>query len=236
MQADLLPDGGWSLSNSIAQQLLEKLKNIGTPLGDYVEGKIYRGVLTGLNEAFVIDEATKERLIYEDPRSAEVIKPFLAGRDIKRYQPPKSDKFLIFTRRGINIEEYPAILQHLLQYKVKLTPKPKDWTNSKWSGRKSGPYEWFEIQDSTSYYEEFSKAKILWPGISSEVAAFTIDNKNYFGNDNTNLIIHGDIYLLGVLNATLSKHFLKSICDIVQGGFYRLKISYINKLPDRHSR
>ncbi|GAA4424118.1 hypothetical protein GCM10023188_03590 [Pontibacter saemangeumensis] len=91
VQADLLPDGGWNLSNSVSQQLLEKLKNTGIPLGEYVEGKIFRGVLTGLNEAFVIDEATKERLIYEDPRSAEIIKPFLAGRDIKRYQPPKSE-------------------------------------------------------------------------------------------------------------------------------------------------
>lgn len=94
VQADLLPDTGWTLSESIAQQLLEKLKNTGTPLGEYVEGKIYRGVLTGLNKAFVIDEATKEQLITEDPRSAEVIKPFLAGRDVKRYQPAQSDKYL----------------------------------------------------------------------------------------------------------------------------------------------
>ena len=77
-------------------KLLNKLQENAVPLGKYVDGKIHRGVLTGLNEAFVIDEETKNRLIAEDPKSAEVIKPFLAGRDIKRYQPPGSDKYLIF--------------------------------------------------------------------------------------------------------------------------------------------
>ncbi|WP_051017708.1 Eco57I restriction-modification methylase domain-containing protein [Pontibacter sp. BAB1700] len=104
VQANLLPESGWSLSDSTSQQLLEKLKNTGIPLGEYVEGKIYRGVLTGLNEAFVIDEATKDRLIAEDPRSAEVIKPFLAGRDVKRYMPPKSDKYLILFPAGFTKE------------------------------------------------------------------------------------------------------------------------------------
>ncbi|MBK7438585.1 MAG: hypothetical protein IPI77_17905, partial [Saprospiraceae bacterium] len=70
------------------QNLLQKLKTNTIPLGEYVNGKIYRGVLTGLNEAFVINEETKDRLIKEDVSSAEVIKPFLAGRDIKRYQTP----------------------------------------------------------------------------------------------------------------------------------------------------
>ncbi|MEI2761467.1 hypothetical protein [Methanothrix soehngenii] len=70
------------------------------PLGEYVGGKIYRGILTGLNEAFVIDAQMRERLIAEDPKSAELIKPFLAGRDIKRYEMPKSDKYLILMPRG----------------------------------------------------------------------------------------------------------------------------------------
>jgi hypothetical protein len=65
-----------------------------------VDGKVYRGILTGLNEAFVIDDTMRERLIAADLRSAAVIKPFLAGRDVKRYTPPKSDRYLIFLRKG----------------------------------------------------------------------------------------------------------------------------------------
>ncbi|MFN0214302.1 MAG: Eco57I restriction-modification methylase domain-containing protein, partial [Saprospiraceae bacterium] len=121
-----LQDSGWTLSNQTVQNLLEKLRGAGKPLGEYVDGKIYYGIKTGLNEAFVIDATTRERLIAEDPKSAEVIKPFLAGRDIKRYQTPVSERFLIFTRRGIKIEDYPAILKHLEQFKDRLMPKPKD--------------------------------------------------------------------------------------------------------------
>jgi hypothetical protein len=171
-----LSDSGWTLSNQGVQQLLDKLRAAGTPLGEYVQGKIYRGVLTGLNEAFVIDAATRDRLIAEDARSAEVIKPFLAGRDIKRYQTPISDKYLIFTRRGIKIEDYPAILQYLTQYKERLTPRPKNSTDPKWPGRKPGSYQWYEIQDAVDYWKEFEKTKILWPGISLEANSFALDD------------------------------------------------------------
>jgi len=75
------------------------------------------------------------------------------------------------------------------------------------------------------------KPKILWPGISAEVTAFTFDEKGYYGNDNSHLIISGDMYLLGVLNSTLMRFFLKNLCDKVQGDFYRLKISYIEQMP-----
>ena len=83
-----LDDSGWNLGSAAEQQLLKKLNDTGIPLGEYVKGKIYCGVLTGLNEAFVIDEKTKNQLIAEDEKSAEIIKPFLAGRDIKRYELP----------------------------------------------------------------------------------------------------------------------------------------------------
>lgn len=225
-----LDDAGWNLGSDEEQALLAKIRAAGIPLGDYVKGKIYRGVLTGLNEAFVIDTATRHRLIAEDPRSAEVIKPFLAGRDIKRYQEPKSDKFLIFTKRGIDINAIPAIKNHLLQFKKQLMPKPKDFTGDKWPGRKHGSYKWYEIQDAVDYYEEFEKPKILWPGISSSIASFAFDSNFFYGNDNNQLIVTDDKYLLGILNSSISKFQLQNICDKVQGGFYRLKIVYISKL------
>ncbi|NAT11351.1 restriction endonuclease subunit R, partial [ANME-1 cluster archaeon AG-394-G06] len=121
-------DGGWSIVDEQSAALLKKLRQVGIPLGEYVQGNIYRGIVTGLNYAFVIDAETRKRLIAENPKSAELIKPFLAGRDIKRYQPPQSDKYLIFTRRGVNIREYPAIESYLKQFKEKLMPKPKDWS------------------------------------------------------------------------------------------------------------
>jgi type I restriction-modification system DNA methylase subunit len=112
-----LDDNGWSLDDEKTSALLAKIKAKGVPLKEYVGGKIYRGVLTGLNEAFVIDKTTRERLIAEDAKSEELIKPFLAGRDIKRYQTRAFEKYLIFTRHGVNIKDYPAIERHLHQYK-----------------------------------------------------------------------------------------------------------------------
>ena len=226
----LLSENGWTLVYDRAQRLLEKIKGQGKPLGEYVEGRIFRGVLTGYNEAFVIDATIRTGLIAEDPKSEEIIKPFLAGRDIKRYQQPKSDRFLIFTRRGIEIENYPAVLNYLGKYKESLEPKPKDY-KGEWKGRKPGNYKWYEIQDAVDYYDEFEKEKILWPGISFEVTAFAYDNEAYFGNDNTQMIITNEKPLLALLNSRVTKFFLNSTCDFVRGGFARLKIAYVDKVP-----
>jgi adenine-specific DNA-methyltransferase len=229
-QSALSPEG-WTLAGDQVQRLLDKLRSQGKPLGEYVGGKIYRGVLTGLNEAFVIDATTRERLIAEDPRSAEVIKPFLAGRDVKRYVKPRADKYLIFARRGIRIEEYPAILRHLEQYKDRLVPRPKDFTGKDWSGRKPGTYQWYEIQDAVDYWGEFERPKILWPGISADITAFAFDQDALYGNDNNQMIITSDMALLGILNSSVGKFYLKNTCDFVRGGFARLKIIYVASLP-----
>ena len=106
---DSLQDTGWLLTHSATQNLLTKLRATGVPLGEYVNGKIFYGIKTGLNEAFVIDADTREKLIAEDPRSAEVIKPFLLGRDVKRIKLPKAKKFLISSRRkAVIANQYPA--------------------------------------------------------------------------------------------------------------------------------
>jgi hypothetical protein len=95
-----LDDKGWSLVDEKSQALLTKLRNIGIPLGEYVKNKIFFGIKTGLNEAFVVDETTKDKLIKEYPQSSYLLRPFLVGKDIKRYEPPKSNKYLIFIPKG----------------------------------------------------------------------------------------------------------------------------------------
>lgn len=162
LERDSLEDKGWNLANENHQTLLKKLQKQGVSLDEYVQDKIYRGIVTGFNEAFVIDEEAKEYLIACDSKNIDVIKPYLAGKDIRRYQTPHSNKYLIFTKRGIDIEKYPCIKNHLLKYKKKLTPKPNEWEGA-WEGRKPGKYAWYEIQDSIDYYQEFEKDKILWP-------------------------------------------------------------------------
>jgi len=86
MTISSLKEEGWNLERPEVLALIEKLRKAGTPLGEYVHGRFYRGILTGLNEAFVIDEATRKRLVSEDPKGEELIKPWLRGRDIKKWK------------------------------------------------------------------------------------------------------------------------------------------------------
>ena len=227
--ADLDP-GGWSLARREEQELLRKLRKVGVPLGEYVKGKIFRGVLTGLNKAFVIDAATRERIITEDPKSAELIKPFLAGRDIKRYAPLKTDKYLIFTRRGVNINDYPGLKAHLSRSKAELMPKPKGWKGP-WKGRKPGPYQWHEIQDTVAYHQEFEKPKIVLPDISLR-GNFSLDEGmvNYYANT-AYIISSPEKYLLGLLNSRLITFFYKSVSSAYRGGYLRFIFQYLVELP-----
>ncbi|PKL63037.1 MAG: hypothetical protein CVV31_03320 [Methanomicrobiales archaeon HGW-Methanomicrobiales-2] len=229
-----LDEEGWSLADEKTQALLLKIRAAGVPLGTYVDGKIYYGIKTGLNEAFVIDEATRERLIAADPRSAEIIKPFLAGREIKRYQPLEVRKYLIFTRRGINIKDYPAIERHLEQFKEGLIPRPKDWPSSKsWPGRKPGPYRWYEIQDSIDYYQEFESPKLIFPDIASR-PNFTIDEAGGLFNANTCYnLFYSDKFLLGLLNSQVINYYYRYLAAVYRGGYLRFFSQYVEMLPIR---
>lgn len=227
-----LDENGWTLVNEREKTLLDKIRAAGIPLGEYVEGKIYRGIVTGLNKAFVIDEDTKNRLISEDTKSDEVIKPFLAGRDIKRYQLlDNHGQYLIFTRHGIDIDQYPAIKGHLFKFKQELTPRPNIYTGTEWKGRKTGKYEWYEIQDTIDYWEEFEKPKIIIPAIV-KTASYGYDPQGKFhSNDKTSIIPSNDFYLLGILNSSTSDFFLHSIASTKQGGYYEYKPMYLTQIP-----
>jgi hypothetical protein len=227
-----LTDSGWTLTGGAEQRLLEKLRKTGTPLGEYVGGEIYRGILTGLNEAFVIDAATRERLIAQDPKSAEIIKLFLLGRDVKRYRPLLNKHYLIFTRRDIDIKAYPAIEEYLGRFKEQLTPKPKDGAGGSGLGRKPGAYQWYEIQDTVDYWKEFEKPKILWPEIAGS-ARFAFDETGFYANNKAYLIPTGDLYLLGLLNSSLLRFFIHSVCTDLQGDSFNFSAVFLKRTPIR---
>lgn len=220
---------GWTLTNSEVQSVLTKLKGTGMPLSEYVKGKIFRGVLTGYNEAFVIDESTKNQLIANDAKSAEIIKPFLAGRDIKRYQTPKADKYLIFTRRGIDIENYSAVLAYLSQFRTRLEPKPKNHKGD-WEGRKEGSYKWYEIQDSVDYFREFDSPKIIYPNIC-KWPEFTYDESRLYTNQKCFIITQFTLTFLGIINSKLYFFLFQAILPKLRGDFYEPSYVYFKDFP-----
>jgi hypothetical protein len=198
-------------------------------LAKYTDNCVFRGVLTGLNEAFVIDKETRDLLISKDINSREIIKPFLAGRDVKRYQEPITDKFLIFTRRGIEIEKFPIILEYLTNFKERLMPKPKQF-NGNWEGRKEGSYRWYEIQDAVDYHLEFEKSKIIYPNICKK-PEFTFDDNQLYTNQKCFIISQDNKYLLGVLNSSVMFFLFKKLLPELRGNFYEPNYAILKDFP-----
>jgi adenine-specific DNA-methyltransferase len=222
-QRNLKPDG-WRLESPVKLRLLERLRTAGTPLGEYVQGRFYRGVLTGLNEAFVVDRAARDRLIAEHPSSAEVLKPFLRGRDVKRWRCEPQDLWLIFTRRGIDIKKYPAIHDHLKQFKKALTPGIP-------GGRKPGSYEWYEIQDNIAYWQEFEQPKVIVPAIQNKVN-YAPDATGFYSNDKTSIFIPTSVsFTLAITNSQVSGWVTRQTFASKQGGFYEFKPMYVSTMP-----
>ncbi len=235
MEARQLQAGSWQLEDVRLNQLRHKLSHDQSgklyPILKEVYGSPYRGVLTGLNDAFVIDRTTRNLIIAQDSKSAELIKPFLEGKDLKKWHAQPRELYLIFTRRGTDIEAYPGIKEHLEQYKERLMPKPKDWPKDKeWSGRKSGPYKWFEIQDTVGYFKEFEKPKIQYAHFSSE-NLFHKNTQGSFSNDKSYIVPTDDWALLGYLNSKAYWFMIKAMAPAVRGGFYECRAQYMETLP-----
>ncbi|MGV8174611.1 MAG: Eco57I restriction-modification methylase domain-containing protein, partial [Methanothrix sp.] len=226
-----LGESGWSLVDDKTQSLLDKLKGTGVSLGEYVNGKIYYGIKTGLNEAFVIDAQIREKLIVEDPKSAELIKPFLVGRDIKRYDQPPSGRYLILMPRGWtrersdNIKDapgwlkknYPAIANHLLPFE-EAAKKRYD----------KGEY-WWELR-ACDYYDEFERPKLIYAEIAAR-GQFDYDDCSSFSDTTTYIIGNDSKYLLGILNSSLWTFLFSKTSSEIRGGFFRWKYQYMSPLP-----
>ena len=154
------------------------------------------------------------------------------GRDVHEYQIDYEGKYLIFTKRGININDYVAVNKFLKPLKERLMPKPHDWKGENWSGRKAGSYQWYEIQDSVDYFTEFEKPKIIAPAIVNK-ATFAYDTQGFYSNDKTTIIPTNDLYLLGLLNSTITDYVIRQIASTKQGGYFEQKPMYISQLPIR---
>jgi hypothetical protein len=222
-------DAGWSLSDSKTQDLWEKLNENSLRLEIFIDKKIFYGIKTGFNEAFVIDQATKIRLINENSKSEHLIKPFLVGREIKRYSPPKNENYLILIPKGwTNLHtnknawkwfnsEYPAIARHLAQYEQKAINRSD-----------KGDY-WWELR-ACDYYDEFETNKIIYPNICKQ-PEFTYDNEGFFTNQKCFIIPKNDKYLLGLFNSQLMMFFFRTTIPKLRGDFYEPGYVFMKNFP-----
>ena len=167
MRTEHLGTDAWELDSEEVLALRLKLSARSQTLARYTGGEIYRGVVSGRTEVFVIGSDLRNKLLTQDPRNGEIIKPYVQGTHLRPWFVEESNEYLVFTRRGIDIAKYPSLLEYLEQHKTRLQPKPEGWpATKKWDGRKTGAYAWYEIQDAIDYWPKFDLPKIVWPDIS----------------------------------------------------------------------
>ena len=220
LKQKLLNKNSFTFKSPEVLNLRDKILSLGIPLKD-LDVKINRGVLTGFNKAFIIDEETKNRLIKEDSNNKEIIKPILRGRDINKWKILYQNLYLIHSVDGLNTkEEYPYIYEFLQQYQEKLEKRYDKGKN------------WFNLR-SCSYDYLFEKEKIIYSEISPE-PSFTFDSENYYLG-NTAYLINSDTinlkYLLALLNSNVLFWIFKQICyNLGKSGFRFIK-NFVEQLP-----
>jgi hypothetical protein len=199
--------------NSNLREMLSK----GQPLRDFISDGIYRGIITGLNEAFIINREVRDYLISEDSKNSEIIKPMLAGEGIRRYEVCFGEQYLIWTFVGVPINLYPAVFEHLKGYQSKAEVRCD-----------KGQY-WWELR-SCAYYDAFNEPKIIYPQIMM-YARFYMDEAKFFLTQKCFMIPRADWYLLGVLNSSLIWDYIKEGSPTLRGGYSELRSEFVLNMP-----
>ena len=212
----LKPDGT-PLESPDVLNLLAKLRDAGPPLSQYVRGRPTFGIKTGASGAFVIDGATRDQLIAEHPSSADILKPFLHGRDIRRWEVAKQDSWLIFAYRRIEINRYPAIRKHLEKYRSALS-------------KRAGKQKWYELPTTKSNAELFTQTKLICPN-SYDHQTFAVDTDGFYCGDTCYLIPTEETWLCGLLNSRVVEWFYSQTSNQLTGDYLRARSRYIQQIP-----
>ena len=208
----------WSLSNRFSAGGLTRMRSGSVPLRAYLKGQILYGIKTGRNRAFVIDATTRDRLLREDPNSAEVIRPAAGGRDIRRWRFDPTASWLLYMHHGVDPAAYPAVIEHLRHFRSKL------------EGRATRQ-EWYELQQPQRRYETgYGQVKLLVPDIARG-PRFALDRTGTYPLNSAYALVSEDLFLLGVLNSRPVAAFYADLSSQVRGGYLRFIHQYIAQIP-----
>jgi hypothetical protein len=217
LHTDAFKGSNWRLTDATSANSMQKMESAGIPLDEYIKGKIYWGIKTGFNKAFVIDEVKRAELIAQDHKSIEILKPLAIGDDVRKWRIESKRRWLIATEIGIDIKLYPAIFRHLQQWQAELEKRYDQ-----------GKY-WWELR-ACNYYNAFNQPKIIYPEICKE-PRFSIDYNGFFLKNKAFFIPVEDLYLLGLLNSSYVWGYLKTLCSELLGKSIELRSIYMNKIP-----
>ncbi|EPT0259451.1 class I SAM-dependent DNA methyltransferase [Campylobacter jejuni] len=228
----------FTFSDENTSALKAKIERIGTPLKEWHGLNIYRGILTGYNEAFIITTEKRNEILAnckdeaEKERTAKLIRKMLRGRDIKRYSYEWAGLWVIgtFPSLKLDIEQYPALKQYLSQFLPRIEQSGEKGCRKKTSNK------WFETQDNIAYYEEFEKEKIVYPNMNKEFIAF-FDNEFFLLNQKCFILSHQSnnkkelLYLTALLNSNVNFYYFKQIGAKLGASGYEMSKIFVEKLP-----
>lgn len=209
--------GSWQFEDAPLAKLRDKIVKGKKTLGEAYGAPLY-GIKTGLNEAFVIDRETRDRLVKQDKKSAKLLKPFLRGENVKRWRVEPEGLFLINTPKGkVDIKAYPAIRDWLLPFKKELE-------------KRATKQEWFELQQAQlAYHDKLEAPKIAWPHFQLE-RSFAIEPDGFFLNNKCFFFASDDGSLLALLNSTCLWFQLVSLARLKRGGYIEAEAQYVGQL------
>ena len=213
----VLDADGKPLESPNVVNLRTQLRNTGMPLGKYVKAKPAFGINTAPTEMFVVDKATRDKLIAAHPSSADILKPFLHGQDLRRWHVDTPQQWLIFAYRGIAINEYPAILQHLEKYRESLS-------------KRKGKQEWYELPASLGNAERFAQPKLVCPDTYNH-QTFAVDTAGYYYGNTSYLIPTEETWLCGLLNSRTVEWFYSQVSNQLTIDPLRARSGYIQQIP-----
>ena len=212
-----LDDDGKPLESSDVVNLRERLRNADMTLEQYVKTRSYFGIRTSRDEAFVVDSATRDELISEHPSSADILKPFLHGRGIRRWQVETQGLWLIFAYRGIEINSYPAIQKHLEKYRDSLS-------------KRAGKQKWYELQASLGDSKRFTQTKLVCPNLYNH-QTFAVDTDSFYCGHTCYIIPTEEVWLCGVLNSRVVEWFYSQVSNQLTGDELRARSRYMQQIP-----
>jgi type II restriction/modification system DNA methylase subunit YeeA len=221
-----LSENSWSFESQDVLKIKAKIEAQGIPLKDW-DISISRGVVTGFNEAFIINGEKRQELINQDSKSADIIKPLLRGRDIQKYYPNFQDLYLIttFPTKKYNIDDFPAIKEYLLTFGKRLEQSGKK------GSRKKTNNKWFETSDNIAYWQDFEKPKIIYPNMT-KFLYFMIDlEDNYYHNDKSFHLVSDHIFwLVSFFNSNLFKYCFRDNFPELLGGTRELRKVFFEQI------
>jgi type II restriction/modification system DNA methylase subunit YeeA len=229
IKVETLNDEIWVISSDSDQKLLSRIKSNCVSLAEYIDNKSFRGILTGLTEAFVIGNETSREIISKDSRNSEIIRSFILGRHIKPYAIPEVENYLIKIEKGFTnsfrenqdawiwfSKNYPAVSNYLSIFKDKAEKRTD-----------KGDY-WWELR-ACDYYQEFEKPKIMYQ-IFQTKSCFIYDEQGLYCNNSMWIISKADKILLAILNSKMGWWLISKYCTAIQNGF-QLIWKYFGQIP-----